>query len=566
MRRLLILALVLLLAVGQVGAVRVTYQDWGKHSDLINYYPSVGYFQTYGFYPPGGILATRGTYSSLSRISLYTPKEFTYSAWDVYTHHGDGISLRDASNNEIYMIPGSTVATWGTGRFELKMVGSQAKTYVGGVLKATSPVLSVNPSNIHIYVSGDSLEAFDNILIAESDHHVVGSIPSNWSVVRDFTNPASTGVYAWNPSTSTWILKNSYIFYINADTDSTDSTYTENLIITNLQYGTIVNTTVIDSTVPFHQVAYDVNAFLNTPTALGTAIPDGEYSVCFQGSAVCENLWVISNGAAVTFDASSYSVDDTATVDYVISGGGYWDPATYTYKMIIQDIFGNVVSTQSITSQTGSKTYTFDSSDTNGVYYAIVIATPIAGGDENWLNYDSAELSSYITIEGYVNNAQTAIPINISYVNITQGSLINAMTTVDGNYSTTAGTAFLTGSSITINATSTGFKQYLYSFTPSTGSKKVINITLDPIAPTHTGLALNGIIRDTVYGRTISGVNVAITNATYGESYAVAANSVGYYLADESDGIYFTNGRCYSIAGTKTGYGATSAFKCLWGA
>ena len=219
--------------------------------------------------------------------------------------------------------------------------------------------------------------------MAEADHHVIGSIPTNYSVQRDFLNPAATGVYAIDIGhASTWDLVNSNTFYIDADTDSTDAVTTENLQITNMATGTIVNTTAIDSTIPKHQVAYDLTQFFSNPNVL-----DGEYSVAFNGSAVQEYLWVISNGADVTWDKTTYTVGDTANLNYTITGG-YWLPSTYSYSYKIVDAYGTQKATGTLSTQTGTFSVPLTTGTyIPGAYYAEIIATQTSDSSQHTMAY-----------------------------------------------------------------------------------------------------------------------------------------------------------------------------------
>lgn len=76
-------------------------------------------------------------------------------------------------------------------------------------------------------------------------------------------------------------------------------------------------------------------------------------------------------------------------------------------------------------------------------------------------------------------------------------------------------------------------------------------------------MELDGIMRDDVYGRPIPTYNVSITNTTFGESYSSTGNSVGFFMVDETDGVYLTANRCYLVAVNKTGYAANSTLKCV---
>ena len=217
-----------------------------------------------------------------------------------------------------------------------------------------------------------------------------------------------------------------------------------------------------------------------------------------------------------------------------------------------------MIDTQSITSQTGTKSIAFTTSDTDGVYYTALIRTTLGSGSDVWLAYDTCELVGYIVMRGTVYDAETASPIAVSNVSIVQGSLADNSITIDGNYTTTK--HFLTGSLIAINVTATGYKQYTQTFTPLYARTIDLNFTLIPTSPTVAGIGINGIDRDSTYYRPISSATVTISNATYGESWTALTNSVGYYLLDESDGAMLTNGRWYSVQASKTGFSNSAAY------
>ena len=573
MKRLLILALVLLLAVGQVGAVRETLQDWsttgisaveytrvssgGLGGSTIN--PTIYVSSTTGVVNfvtcPGGRL---GYWDRWWYIKNTDPTTFTYMAVDYYTESSGTlvIALLDSSGSTLWSTGqgyygGTITAPTSLTRYEVKIVGGSPTLYTNGVAGTPGAPLSVNPSYVQIWSeyqdvgSGHVSHHIDNLVVGESDHHVVGSIPSNWTIIRDLTNPSATGVYAWNPSTSAWVLKNSNNFYIDADTDSTDSTYTENVIITNVQYGTIVNTTVIDSTVPRHQLTYNVNAFLNTPTALGTAIPDGEYSVCFQGSTVCENLWVISNGASISLDKTSYIIGDSAIVSYTMLPA-YFDTATYTYTLKLLNVYGEEIESKPINSATGVDAFTFD---TAGVQFIEVIATKKSDASTYILGYASTTVYEYLAFSGHVYDGNTTAALSGVAFNFTQGSTkVVGTSGYDGNFSASG---FGSGSVLTYNFTKMGYYARNYSFTPLTTGTKALNVTLAPKPPIYTGIGLGGVLTDSVYGSTIPDVTVTATNGTI---LTVTANSRGYYIFDNTRGGPLTSGRCYQMNAVKTGY------------
>jgi len=191
-----------------------------------------------------------------------------------------------------------------------------------------------------------------------------------------------------------------------------------------------------------------------------------------------------------------------------------------------------------------------------------MIAAPVAGGDDLWMNYDTAELTGYMKFEGKVINGENETVINGANVSIWQGTTyFNHITSVDGNYTTDA--AFYSGATTYINVTADCFYQYTYSFTPLEAKTIPLNFTLTPLNPVHSGLAVLGTDRDTTYGRPIPYATNTVYNTTYGESYSVTANGAGWYLLDAGDGAYLTDGRLYFVMGSKAGYSNSQAYPVI---
>ena len=141
----------------------------------------------------------------------------------------------------------------------------------------------------------------------------------------------------------------------------------------------------------------------------------------------------------------------------------------------------NVIDTQSITASSGTFSYTFTENDPQGEYYAAVVATPTVGGDGIWLDYGYAALNAYSTFTGYVNAAQNATAISGANVSFSQNGIVsNSFSGFDGNYTATG---FMTGTSLVINVTQSGYSQYYVSFIPMVAKSISLNITLNATAP-----------------------------------------------------------------------------------
>jgi hypothetical protein len=460
-------------------------------------------------------------------------------------------------------------------RWELKMIGGTPTVFRNGVQYATGPIQSINPSYFEVglqggsrYGAGGSVYS-DNYLIGESDHHVVGALPSNWSILRDLINPSATGVYAWNPTTSTWVSMNSNYFYIDADTDTTDNIYTENFKIYNYDYGFVVNTTTIDSTIGEHVIEYSLPQFLTSVNPVSASgIPDGHYYAAFEHSApdggisqARGDFWVISSGASINWDKNTYAQNDAATIAYSVSAG-YWNTATYSYRVDVVDIAGSVKKTQLVNTQTGNVQISDLDATTypQGVYYAEIIATDSSKVD-HIMNYAPMSVTGYIYFTGYVMNAETGAVLSGANINVTQSTSSSTSTSLTGGIWNSSNN-WLSGTPIVLNTTLTGYTQDLLSLTALSAKSITLNISLIPSPATTVGTSIGGIVRDNVYSNPIPGASVVVRNTTSGEYQIKTTNIAGYYRADN---LY--SGRLYDVWSSKTGYGnSTVAQKLAVGA
>lgn len=545
-----IILVVAVLLIPNVSAVRETFQDWentyGLEGTVVDYDPST----------------TNRGWVILSVPSSSTGIVLGGSPFDYASFYLGAKRVSYINSAQFLDHTGSTMCALSIpspkyGMFEIKVVGMQPRIYLDGVYKSQCAVQSVYPTYLRITSNSYYI---DNILIGETDHHLIGAIPSNWTIQRDIINPAANGAYAWNPNTGSWVLKNSGYFYIDAVTDSQDDVYTENVIIKNMAYGTTFNITVVDSTIPYHTLAFSIDEFLNNPNPLGIATPDGEYRVYFENSPlVYESFWVISNGAVVETDKDNYTIGESAIVSITLLES-YYDTDTYDYTWRVTNEYGETICDKPINSPTHVDTITFSESDGGGARYIMAIATEKTTGEERIIGYKILTVLEYLGFTGTVYDGPTETPLEGATVNFTQSSpelSVVATSGYDGNYTSTG---FIEGSTITVNASAPGYHRYEYSFMPLGYGMKSVGITLVPIVTAHAGVGINGVTRDTVYGRPIGLATVTASNATYSESYSDYSNSVGYYQIDESDGAFLTNLRWYDVVGTKLKYGSDSEF------
>ena len=440
-------------------------------------------------------------------------------------------------------------------RIEMKVIGNKVYWYIGGGLVSTSGVITEYPTYIKVYCApGFALAMIDNIVYGGTDHYCIGALPENWSIQRDLLNPIATGVYAYNPNTQLWVLKNSYDFYVDADKEYLNA---EPLQITHYSTGTVVNTTIL--TAVKNQVKYSVNDFLSQSTSLGPSLPDGMYSVHFANSTNQEFIWVISNGASISFDQPHYNLGDLGVVSYSISPLYYTADYDYTYKII--DIYGTEKASDIITQEGTFNVLFSDTTYEAGVYYVQIIATKKSDNSVSIMSYGATTVQDYMIFQGLVMDAVTALPISGANVSMVQETLYsNSITPAAGNY-TTSGT-FLTGGALTANVTKSGYQRYNYTFIPRNTKRIDLNFTLMPVSRSGSGLTLDGVVRDELYGRPIVSVNITAANNTWSESHiSLPTNIAGYYRIDESMGSFLAPNRVYEVKGNKERYSSSIYYK-----
>jgi hypothetical protein len=491
--------------------------------------------------------------STTGGIKNLNPLQTTYSAVSSSVSTNNYyVLLLDTNMNTIvgYGYGGSGDSALPNTRYEIIIRGGYAYLYTNGaqVYNGGNQSISLNPSYIYFGSVNSGTHKFDDFVYGDSENLYVVTQPSytGYKLVKDFITPASSGL-RYNNDT---VVSSTNMYYRVARGNTTIPAPTlenKTIVLMNIDTGDTYAT-------QYTGTAYIKDGTWNVYDALfNTSAPYGRYYTTVTGTgAVSEEIWYLGSGATISFDKDDYSGEDTATLTYSVLGA-YWDTSTYDYAIdIVSGTTGATTQSTAISASSGTQTYTFTATDPLGVYYGIVKATKRSDGSVIWMNYDYAELTSYVTIEGYVNDAETGLPISGANINITQSSIINNLTTItDGNYSATN---YLSGAAITINATAPLHRKYTFTFTPLIAKTYNINLSLVNLTPVVSPLGILGVVRDTAYGQPIPAAIVDGVNAT-AQVTNTSIPITGFYrlnsgtLLNESD---------YDVHGSKAGYSNSS--------
>lgn len=480
------------------------------------------------------------------------PEQTTYAAVRSITPGNAYFIAYDSSMNNIANCIFGGSLNNPNARIEMVVTGGSLHWYFDGTENAVlcpATSIAVNPS----FVGFGQVGAYDDFTYGSSAQRVVYDMPTSnqYVIKKDFLNPANSG-FAWINGTTIYSTTLPTSWSKHAD-GVNESIYLANRI-TGTIYATHYTGSKNTSTEP-----WDISTAI-----INSGAPYGEYEIYMPAQTGLHSnpIEYIGTGATVAFNSKSYSQQDVATITHSVSSGGYWDTGTYSYKLaILSANTGQFIHNESISTQVGTSTYQWTTSDTQGAYYAIIIATPVAGGNEIWMNYDYTQLNAYVTFNGYVNGAETNAVLSGVNVSMVQGSTVsNSVTIADGNYTATG---FLTGATLTINVTKSGYSQYLVTTVPMVARSISLNFTLNSTTPTVTGLGIGGVAREGTltgslitsgYGNPISGATITVKNTSNSEQYTKTTNMAGWYICDEGSSCILTSKRPYDLWGSKLGF------------
>ena len=513
MKPLALVCVGMLLLVGVVVGATQDCQNPGSMSNIAGY-------GTYVLSPNGGnSYVTNSGGATINAVAI----PMSYAA--VTNSARLQINLYDSSSALMWTQAGGSAPL---ARYEMKMVGGQAILYRDGISIGTSGVLGSNPSYVSWSNTGSG--SLDDFVFGDSDGHYVFGMPeaNAYVIERDFTNPSASGFYTYS---GTLINSNNM-----TTTFSKDNGDNETVFLANTDTGTVY-ATYYTGTAYTGSIAWDLNALFNANA------PMGRYRTYIPGHGFSQSIFYIGSGASINFNSHTYSQGDTATITYAVSTGAYWNPTLYNYQIVIQDIYANVKSTQPLTTQTGSVSYLWKTTDDPNIYYAIIEAVDKTTGKVVWMNFDYTTINSYTTFSGVVHDGQTEAVIPGANVSISQGSISsNTITPSGGSYSATG---FYSGVATLINVTEGNYTPYRVYITPMKGGAIPLDFTIYPNPASVTGVGVGGVVRTGVlsginvtqgYGEPIPFAQVWFVNATTHENYYTISNSVGGYLIDEAHG------------------------------
>lgn len=552
MKRLLILLALVMLCVGPVVGLSLDFQNSNEIGSAVTCVgaASCSWSQSaiggnnYIILSPNAVFTSEGVRNT-------NPKPFTYAAANMWaaTNVFSYVSLSDSAGTAMY----TTAMGHLTGRIEVKMSGGSAYIYENGVLKYTSPALTQNPSYVtwgSVFQSGSSVTV-DDFVIGIDNAYIFDAPETGYFIKKDMVNPAAYGLFN---SAGTLINSNYMPVGYSRGNSATppDPLISETTVLINYATQQIYATrgTGTNYSEQFNWNIYE--ALVNS------SAPYGQYATTIAGTGKISNLIMyLGDGASVAWDKDTYSIGDTGVVVSYISSGGYWDPVTYDYAIVIQDIYGTVKQSIPITSASGTVPITWNDADSLGVWYAILKATPKAGGDAIWMNYDVAELNSYIALSGYVMNAETGAVLPLAYINVTQGTatLVSLSMNPSGAWNSTNN--WLSGSAFSIVTNKTGYTTDTLTFTPLTAKSIFLNISLMPDPATTVGTSIGGIVRDNVYGN-------PVVNATYHTKYLSAEYTATTNIAGfaRTDSLAVPN-VIYDVWSSKDGWGNSTVVQKL---
>jgi hypothetical protein len=410
-----------------------------------------------------------------------------------------------------------------------------------------SSTMAVAPSYIRIEGSlvdagGDMVHFGDT-----GTKYFMSTIPPNWSVIRDPITPANSGLYACYPNGTCpgTFIRSTYMYsrWSQGNTSETGAM-------------PIAGATILKSIV--NGLTYETlgrgSGFTgitrnNLSVLTGSSAPSGMYSLSLANGSGSNNLayfWLLGYGYTLTLDDDIYSLDDTATVTYSNTGGAaYWDTATYDYSIVLIDIYGTELDTQSISAESGTVSFTLDSDtfEDTPIVYAALKRVHKTTSEVYYLAYDEADLYTYIGITGYVNNAVTALPLQYANVSVLSGGVWyygNSSTTGEYNVS-----GFNIDTELMINGTLAGYTTESHRWTPLKTKEYTVNISLVPNPLPPLTVTIAGLALEVPYYNPRKGVTVYNINQTTHTFDTYTSNNAGYFV--------FTglqNNAAYDLSGT----------------
>jgi hypothetical protein len=562
--RILLCLLLLFLLVIPASATQQMWTNIGDDSNIYYYGANAHWVRTAGL-NNYAYVGTSGVIGETAGMRYNFPYQTTYSA--VTFIGGSSIGtlgkvhciLYDSTGAQLQKQIFDAVPSVNS-RLEMKMSGGTPKYYMDGVLQYNGGAISTNPSYVEwgttcLGSGGDSNVAyFDDYVIAEPSQMQM-DLPEGQNetiiITKNLINSATAGlafgengtIINSNYMTGRWSRGNGTI---GADASQPN----ESIELRHLPTGRVV-------AVNYTGTGYAGSMTWNIKTSIIDAgLPQGWYGLYRPATGEYGDTIIFKSiGAQVSWAKHNYTVEDEGLMTYIILSGGYFDPSQYNYRLSVLNSYYEYKQNTTLTESSGTNTYKFTESDTEGVYHAWLIATDHSGYDYI-IGTDYTNLVAFFGYGGKAYDCYSAVPLEGVNITFIQGSAIAILSSgPDGNYTTDP--IFSTGAEVFINATNAGYNPYQYSWVPlASRTVSNLNVSICPsdIYGVEGGLGIGGVIRDKTIGRPIENADVWVFNITNGQFYTKKTNPVGGYKCDTLTLCGIVAERLYFVNASKIGY------------
>jgi len=441
-------------------------------------------------------------------------------------------------------------------RYEVVISGSNEYVYLDGVLSTTITGVSTYPA--YMFAFGVSRYGYsptfsyiddlssDNLY---TDTALISAPPHTFVINRDLL---STITREYNAADQ--IVNNSYLnlqFSIGPYADGWDITNPPNtryhVVIVSPSgkqtSDTYINFAHYNSACGIIPVQFNSSYIDNSPLEYGI------YTIYLRdattGSVRSSDYFSVTAalGSIVSWEKGTYGNGETANISYSIPTA-YYNTLSYTYNIKVVDIYGTVVGTQSVSSQSGSILMPLNGVSP-GVYYAELNAMPISSTTNYIMAHSATEVSAYVYLSGYVMNQENATVLSGATVTATQGSTSIAYTSASTGWGNTT-QYWLTGTDISLLTTKSGYSNNTRTFKPLSAGNLPLNISLSPTTHTYTGVAIGGVVADGQYGNPITNATRHVKNGT---EYTCTTNIAGWCVVNN-----LVNGMVYDVWSSKSGF------------
>jgi len=388
--------------------------------------------------------------------------------------------------------------------------------YINGVFQAQVATLTKTPTsiaivarivdsdtpricNLHVYESWK----FDDITMNSAYTNIITTIPEGSRIVIDPEGIDPNQIIdASGTQLSTTSIHSTYGFSPTMSGTSVSTEY--------MGGGTIQTDDISTSEKDAGIITVPLSAFTET----------GFYShKLYHGDSLMDTAYfqVVAGLSDVTFDKTSYTVGDTATVSWDLDNP---DLSSQTYKGELYNLQTGTITTWDITSDIGTKDITLDSATCEGGDYFAIVKL-IDGTDEYWVGYDAAKVTECVTITGNAYNLETGAPLEgVTYEFTQLDNTISGTTGTGGAYTATP---FVVDNEITTTATLEGYSFQSLKFTPLVAKTYNIDLYLMPDEIAHTNTTVAGMVHDNL--------QQPVPDATVNlDALTTTASNTGYYI------------------------------------